>query len=176
MRAAELRLREQLASLDQARLAFYPSLTLTGSLGGTSNALANLLQNPVGTVGANLALPFLNYGQVKLGLGVSRANYDLAVVNFRQALYQALTDVDNALSAREQYAEQAVDLEESLKQARYVERLNEVLYRAGSIPLKTWLDSQETRRQAESAEAANRLNQFQNYVALCKALGGDTKS
>ena len=51
-----------------------------------------------------------------------------------------------------------------------------MLYRAGSIPLKTWLDSQETRRQAESAEAANRLNQFQNYVALCKALGGDTKS
>ena len=104
LRAAELRLRESLASLDQAKLSFYPSLTLTGSLGGTSNALANLLQNPIGTAGADIALPFLNYPQLKLSVGVSRASYDLAVVNFRQTLYQALTDVENALSARTQYA------------------------------------------------------------------------
>jgi outer membrane protein TolC len=54
-----------------------------------------------------------------------------------------------------------------------VERLNEVRYRAGSVPLQIWLDSQETRRQAENALAQNRLNRIQNYVTLCKALGGD---
>jgi NodT family efflux transporter outer membrane factor (OMF) lipoprotein len=173
LRAAELRLREQLASLDQTRLSFYPSLSLTGSVGGASTSLADVLNNPFGSLGSNLALPFLNIEQVKLSVGVSRANYEADVVHFRQTLLQALSDVDNALSAREQYALQAADLAESLTDARTVERLDEILYRAGSIPLKTWLDAQETRRQAEAAAAANRLNQFQTYVAIYKALGGD---
>ena len=54
-----------------------------------------------------------------------------------------------------------------------MERLDEVRYRAGSIPLKTWLDAQESRRQAEAAAAQNQLNLLQSYVTLCKALGGD---
>ena len=173
LRASELRLRESLASVDQSRLAFYPSLSLTGSVGGTGASLSNLLQNPVGTLGANIALPFLQYDQLRLNVGVSRASYDGAVIQFRQTLYKALTDVDNALSARDRLAAEAADLEESLTNARTVERLDEVRYRAGATPLKTWIDAQETRRQAEVALAQNRFNRYQNYVTLCTALGGD---
>jgi NodT family efflux transporter outer membrane factor (OMF) lipoprotein len=173
LRATELRLREKLADVDQARLSFYPAFSLTGSLGGTSATLGGLMRNPVGTFGAQLALPFLQFDQLKLSVGVSRANYEAATVQFRQTLYQALSDVENALSGREQLAAQGFALEESLKNARTVERLNEVRYRAGSIPLQIWLDSQEIRRQAENALAQNRLNRIENYVTLCKALGGD---
>ena len=174
LRASELRLRESLANVDETRLSFYPKLTLTGSVGGSSTSLSQLLQNPVGALGAGLLLPFLQQDQVRLSVGVSRANYEAATVQFRQTLYQALTDVENALSARTQLAAETVELQESLKNARLVERLNEVRYRAGSTPLKTWLDAQETRRQAEAALAQNQLSQLQNYVALCKSLGGDT--
>jgi NodT family efflux transporter outer membrane factor (OMF) lipoprotein len=174
LRATELRLREKLANVDQARLDFYPALSLTGSLGSTSATLGNLMRNPVGTLGAQIALPFLQFDQLKLSVGVSRANYEAAAVQFRQTLYQALSDVENALSGREQLAAEGLALEESLKNARTVERLDEVRYRAGSIPLQIWLDAQETRRQAENALAQNRLNRIQNYVTLCKALGGDS--
>ena len=173
LRATELRLREKLASVDQSRLSFYPSLSLTGSLGSSSTSLSQLLQNPIGVLGADLALPFLQQDQVRLTVGVSRANYEAAVVQFRQTLYSALTDVENALSARGQTAAEGVALAESLTNARTVERLDEVRYRAGSITLKTWLDAQETRRQAEAALAQNRLSQLETYVALCKSLGGD---
>lgn len=176
LKAAEMRLREQLASVDQTRLSFYPSLTLTGSLGTTSTSLSQLLQNPAGTLGADIAMPFLQYDELKLNVGVSRANYETAVIQFRQTLYQALTDVENALSARTQYAAETGDLETSLTNAQIVERLDEVRYRAGAIPLQTWLDAQETRRQAEASLAQNRLNQLQTYVSLCKALGGDAVS
>jgi NodT family efflux transporter outer membrane factor (OMF) lipoprotein len=172
LKAAEMRLREQLATVDQTRLSLYPTLSLTGSLGTSSAKLADLFANPVGSLGADLALPFLNYDQARLNVGVSRATYDLAVVNFRQTLYQALTDVNNALSQRQQYALQAADLARALDESRALERLDEIRYRAGSVPLKTLLDDQEARRQAESALAGVRLNQFRAYVALCKALGG----
>jgi NodT family efflux transporter outer membrane factor (OMF) lipoprotein len=173
LKATELRLRERLASADQARLSFYPVLSLTGSAGGTSAALGQLLAHPVGTVGTQLALPFLQFDQLKLSVGVSKANYEIAAVQFRQTLYQALTDVENALSAREQLAAQALALEDSLTNARTVERLDEIRYRAGSIPLQIWLDAQQTRRQAEAALAQNRLNRIETYVSLCKSLGGD---
>jgi len=173
LKAAELRLREQLANLDQARLSLYPTLSLTGNLGTSSAKLADMFANPVGSLGADLALPFLNYDQVRLNVGVSRASYDLAVVNFRQTLYSALTDVNNALSQRQQYALQAADLGRALDETRSVERLDEVRYHAGSIPLTTLLNDQQARRQAESSLAQVRLTQLQTYVALCKALGGD---
>ena len=172
LRAAELRLRSTLASGDATRLSYYPQLSLTGALGGSSSALGNVLANPVATLGAGLLLPFLNQTEMRISTAIAQADYERAVVNFRQALYQALTDVDNALSARRQYAEQATQLEQSLEDARRVERLYEVRYRAGAVALKTWLDAQEKRRAAETALAENRLNRLVNHATLYQALGG----
>ena len=50
--------------------------------------------------------------------------------------------------------------------------MSEARYRAGAVPLKTWLDVQETRRQAESNLAANRLNRLNALVTLYQSLGG----
>jgi outer membrane protein TolC len=47
-----------------------------------------------------------------------------------------------------------------------------VRYRAGGDSLKSWLDAQEARRQAESAYLLNRYNQYINQVDLIMALGG----
>ena len=61
---------------------------------------------------------------------------------------------------------------QSLDAARAAERMYEVRYRAGSVPLKSWLDAQEKRRSAEIALAENRLNQLTNHSTLYQALGG----
>ena len=173
LRAAELRLRSALSSVDATRASFYPTLGLTGSIGGSSSALSNLLANPVATLGAGVTLPFLNFNQARLNIRVSQADYELAVVNFRQTLLQAFTDVDNALSARTQLAAQGVSLDRSLAAARRAEQLYEVRYRAGAVPLRTWLDAQEARRNAEIAQAQNMLERLSNQVAIYEALGGD---
>ena len=172
LRAAESRLRGTLASVDAPRQSYYPQLSLTGALGGSSSALGNLLANPVATLGAGLVLPFLNMTEMRLNTEIARADYERAVVTFRQTLYQAFADVDNALSARRQYAEQAAQLEQSLADARRAEQLYEVRYRAGAVALKSWLDAQEKRRSAETALAENRLNRLVNHATLYQALGG----
>lgn len=172
LRAAELRLRESLASVDATRLSYYPQFSLTGALGGSSSSLGNVLANPLATLGAGLVLPFLNRTEMQISTDIARSDYEQAVVTFRQTLYQALTDVDNALSARRQYEEQAVQLEQSLADARRAEQLYEVRYRAGAVALKPWLDAQEKRRSAETALAENRLNRLTNHATLFQALGG----
>ncbi len=172
LRAAELRLRQALASTDAARASAYPALSLTGSLGSTSTALASVLQNPVAALGLGVSLPFLQRQTVQLNIKVSEAQYEEAVVLFRQTLYTALGEVDDALGNRGQLALQAERLQEALQAAQTAERLYEVRYRAGAAPLKAWLDVQEKRRNADIALADNRLARLNNHLALFQALGG----
>ena len=174
LRAAEARLRGSFANVDVTRTSYYPTLTLNGSVGGSSQALSNVLSNPVGTLGAALALPFLNWGTMQRNVAISQLQADAAVLDFRKTLYQALSDVDTALSAQTQLARQAQLQSDRLTQARKVEQLTELRYRSGADPLKTWLDAQESRRQAELASAQVRYNQLDNWVALVQALGGST--
>lgn len=174
LRATELRLRGSLATVDATRTSYYPTLSLTGSLGTSSNVLSNVLSNPVATLGAGLALPFIQWRDMQRNVAISQADLDQAVVNFRQTWYQALADTENALSARTQYAVQAEQLQRSLAAALESERLSEIQYRAGAVPLKTWLDAQETRRLATNNLAQNRLNRLTNLVTLYQALGGGT--
>ena len=60
----------------------------------------------------------------------------------------------------------------ALAEARRAEQLYEARYRAGAVPLKSWLDAQEKRRSAEIALAENRLNRLSNHATLYQALGG----
>lgn len=172
LQAAELRLRKSLASVDATRASFYPTLSLTGSVGGSSTALSNVLSDPVGTLGAGLVLPFVQWRDMQRSVDISQADYEVAVLGYRQSWYQALSDVENALSARVQYENQGVQLALAVKAARDGERLSEARYRAGAVPLKTWLDAQEARRQAENNLAANRLNRLNALVTLYQSAGG----
>jgi outer membrane protein TolC len=172
LKASELRLRKSLASVDATRGSFYPSLSLTGSVGGSSEALSHVLSDPVGTLGAGLALPFVQWRDMQRSVAITQSDYDSAVLGYRQSWYQALADVETALSARLQYEDQGVKLLLAVEAAQKGERLSEARYRAGAVPLKTWLDAQETRRLAESNLAQNRLNRLNALVTLYQALGG----
>lgn len=172
LRAAELRLRGTLASADATRASFYPALTLTGALGTSSTSLLNVLTNPVGTLGAGLTLPFLNVRAMRFETAIARARYEEAVILFRKTLYAALADVETALSAREQLAAQGEALQLARAAAVDAERLYEIRYRAGAVPLRNWLDAQERRRAADLAFSANRLTRLQNQVTLHQVLGG----
>lgn len=172
VQAAELRLRETLAISDETKASFLPTFSLTGSLGSSSIALTDLMKNPIGTLGAGVALPFLNLYKMDLSIKASKADYEEAVINFRQTLYSAFGDVENALSARQQYAVKIEKLQQAYDSAVQVEHLQELRYRAGAIALKDWLDAQEDRRTTEADLVEARYNGLTNYVALAQALGG----
>lgn len=173
LRAAETRLRQALANTDAVRASYYPSISLTGSLGSSSVSLTDVLSNPIAGLGVGINLPFLNWTRRELNLASSNNQFEEAVVNFRQSLYSAMRDVENTLSARGQLRTQAELLQASLKAAQRAEELYEVRYRAGAAPLRMWLDAQQQRRAAEIAVTENRLSRYANQVLLYQALGGE---
>ena len=172
VRAAELRLREGLGGVDVARANFYPNFALTGTIGTGSTNLTQLLSDPVGTLALNLALPFLNWNENQLNLKISKVAYQQSIISYRQTLYGALQEVDNSLSAANQYAKQGDKQTIVYRNAKETERLYEIRYRAGGSSYKDWLDASETRRQAELSYLANRYNQLINQVDVRLALGG----
>ncbi|KEH08543.1 RND transporter [Delftia tsuruhatensis] len=172
LRAAELRLRASLASSDAATARYYPTLSLTGSLGGSSNSLLDLLANPVTALGASMTLPFLNVGEMRLNTAIARNQHEEAVVNFRKSLYAALAETEKALSARTELASQEQAQQRVMQESAEITRLYEARYRAGQVPLRTWLDAQERSRNAQLALSALHLAQLQNQVTINKVLGG----
>ena len=172
LQAAELRLRKALANKDATKASYYPSLNLTSSLGAASTSLAQLLQNPTLSLGASLSLPFLQYNDMKKDIKISDLEYEKTITQYRQTLYQAFADVENALSNRTQLDQQVQLQQRNLELADKTERLTEVRYRNGAIALKNLLDAQETTRNARLNLVETKQNQYNAYVTLMQALGG----
>ncbi|WP_288406025.1 efflux transporter outer membrane subunit [uncultured Acinetobacter sp.] len=172
LRAAELRLRETLATKDATTASYYPSISLTGNLGSSSTSLTELIKNPVLALGANLSLPFLQYNDMKKNIAISQLDYEKAIIQYRQTLYQAFADVENALSARTELNQQVQFQQRNLELAEKAERLTDVRYRNGAIALKNVLDQQQTTRTARLSLVNTKQSQYNAYVTLMQALGG----
>ena len=172
LRAAELRLRQSLAQLKATARSYYPALSLTGSVNSSATSLSDVLKNPVATLGAGLSLPFLDIAEARYNTRIAGTSYEIAATQFRTTLYTALSEVDDALSARTELASQVESARRSYQAARDIEHMYEVRYHAGAANLRTWLDAQQTLRDSELALAEARRSQLDNDVTLYQALGG----
>ncbi|MGK8207142.1 efflux transporter outer membrane subunit [Burkholderia cenocepacia] len=174
LRAAEFRLRESLAQVDATRTSFYPTLTLTGTMGTSTVSLERVLANPVGTLGFGLVLPFIQWSTMQLQIKASKTQYEEAVIGFRQRLYTALAEVESALSAAVQLEREAEQRTLSLAQAQRAEQLAAAQFSAGATSIQPWLDQQQRLRDTQSAYELTRLNRLNNRMTLYRALGGGT--
>jgi outer membrane protein TolC len=166
-------LRQALSNYDATRASFYPTFSLTGNLTtGASQQLRQVLSNPVGLLGVGISLPFVQWNVRKYTVGLSEVDYQVAVIEFRQGLYSALAEVEDALSAQVQLAEQGRRREQALAAATQAEGLAEIRYRSGQTGIKEWLDLQESRRAAQISLAQNRFERLQAQMTLHLALGG----
>nr|WP_320077598.1 efflux transporter outer membrane subunit [Acinetobacter lanii] len=172
LKAAELRLRKALATKDATKASYYPSISLTSSLGASSTSLTALIQNSTLALGANLSLPFLQYNDMKKDIAISKLDYEKAIMQYRQTLYDAFADVENALSARTELNKQVALQERNVQLAEKTERLTEVRYKNGAVALKNLIDYQKTTRDARVSLVQTKQSQYNAYVTLMQALGG----
>ncbi len=172
LRAAELKLRARWAQVDFARASIYPTFSLTGEFGTSSDALIRTLQNPVASIGVALALPFVQWNTVRLNAALAESDFDQASIEFRQTLFRALADVENALAAKQQLEEQAVERKRSRSEAGIATVLARTRFELGATDAAPLIDAQGIERAAVREEAANRLARLENRIDLFLALGG----
>jgi NodT family efflux transporter outer membrane factor (OMF) lipoprotein len=173
LRAAELRLRRLHSDNEAIKASYYPSFPLTAGLGQSSTSLRDAIRNPVMTLGASLVLSATRRGDYRRASDTAKLQQEQAELEFGHSLSRAMTEVDTALTARRHWEQQSALARRALDAAREVERVYSVRYRAGAVPLRTWLDAQESLRVAENSWAENQLNLNVSQVGVVQALGGE---
>jgi outer membrane protein, multidrug efflux system len=174
IRAAEANLASANASVEAARAAFFPSITLTGQ-GGYQSSVLKLLFTPQSAlyqVATNLTQPLLDgfrlEGQLEFAQGAALA----ACETYRKSILSAFGDVERALIAVADSAETERLQTEVVMSSRRAFELSDTRLREGTIDLVTLLQVQQTLFTAENNAVLARLARLQAVLSLFQALGG----
>lgn len=162
------------ASVTAARAAFYPSISLTGSTGFSSSALAALI-NPAAAAynaGASLAQPLFDGRRLSGALENAKGRRAEVLANYRSTVLTAFQDVSNTLGSIDTLARQGTLQRENVRQSQAAFDIAEARYRAGLEDYLSVLDAQRTLYSAEDTKAQNALSQLQARVTLFRVLGG----
>jgi multidrug efflux system outer membrane protein len=95
------------ADIGAAKALFYPTISLTGFLGGVSGDLTRFLggDGAVWSVGAGLLQPVFQGGRLKQNLAAMQARYDEALAMYRKAALNGYREVANTLVTIQKLAE-----------------------------------------------------------------------
>jgi outer membrane protein TolC len=116
-------------------------------------------------------LPFIDWQRNRINRDIVQTQYLEAVVGFRDALYQALVDVETTLAARQKLSQATRAASEDLALAERQEKLASLRYQTGATAQQLWLDEQERYRGVALTRSRQRVAELDNLVALYKALG-----
>ena len=171
--SAEAKVKSALASKDAARLDMYPRFSLTAGLSaGSSSELVQFFENPVASILANLALPFINYYKNSLQIDLAELSRDSAEMNFVTTYYKALGEVYQSLNDIENDRVLLNNNIEKLKLTGRTEELYRQRYEVGAVSLKDYLEARKSRRVTALALAKSKQNSLNDAVVFAKALGG----
>jgi NodT family efflux transporter outer membrane factor (OMF) lipoprotein len=173
VQSAEWQLRAALAGTDAAALSFYPTLSLNATLGASSTAFSQWFSNPVRTLGSSVALPFIQWNTVQLTIERSELDVQQAAITFRSKVYNALADVEKALSQRNTYAAQRQEIFTSLSLGQQRLALVESQYLAGAVSLQTFLDAQNSVLSTENQLVDIQYSYLNSTLQLWMAMGGE---
>lgn len=174
---AEANLATKFYAVGEAKAAFYPSITLTGSTGWI-NAAGEIITDPgdfIFKIVGGVVQPIFARGVNKARVKQATAQHEAALLQYRQALLNAGADVNNALkmiqASKERYLIDLAQIE-ALEDAVWNTQL---LMKYGSASYLEVLTAQQNLLRAELAESTDRFSEIQGMINLYYALGGGVK-
>jgi multidrug efflux system outer membrane protein len=173
VRAAEQELIAGNAGVGVARAAFYPTLSITGLLGGVSPGVRDLFAaGRTWSIGAGLLGPLFAGGSLLAEERVARARFDAALATYEQTFTRALGEVSTDLVAIEKLAAEEAERTRAVNAARESVRLATRRYESGFSAYFEVLDALQQLLPAETALVQTRRDRLMAIVALYRALGG----
>lgn len=172
--AAEYNLIRAFELTNVARSNFYPSLTLTATGGLQSLELDKLLSanSLFATVVGGLAQPIFNKRRLKTQKEVADAQQEQALLQFKQSLLVAGSEVSDALFAYNQESRKFEYRELEVEALRNAERNSSELLKNGYANYLDLLTARQSALSAELNVIDSKLQQLLSVVDLYEALGG----
>ena len=174
IRSAEQTLVSTNYSVEAARAAYFPRISLSGFLGGDSTALSSLFTGG-GTVwgfGAQVTQPIFTAGRLKSNVKLNKAQQESAIVSYQSTVQGAFREVSDALIAYRKSVEVRAQQELLVQTLQERSRLAYLRYEGGVDSLLNALDADRDFFESQLVLAQVRLNELTAVVQLYRALGG----
>jgi outer membrane protein, multidrug efflux system len=162
------------ADITVARAALFPSIQLTAGGGYESSALTSLVSPPnrVFAVSAGLMQPIFHGGALRGQVAFSKARYTELLTIYHKTVLTALSNVEGALVAAQQTAEQQQRQTDAVTTARRAFDYAQIQMSAGTVNILTVLNTENALFSAQDQLVQVNYLHLQALVDLFTALGG----
>ena len=154
--------------------AYYPSVTLGGSLGFASSTISKLFAWPsrFWSVGPQLAETLFDAGRRRSIVAETRAAYDASVAAYRQTVLSAFQQVEDNLAALRILQAESAKQAEAIQSATQVLTISNAQYQAGTADYLNVITAQTTLLSDQVGAEQVFTRRMTASVALIQALGG----
>lgn len=174
VKAAEMALAGTYYNANQARAAFYPQISISGTYGWTNQA-GSMIVNPgkaIASAIGSLTQPLFYRGANIARLKIAKAQQEEAMLSFEQAILNAGADVSDALNlyetANQKLVQRVLQINSLEKSVEYT---RELLTLGTSTYLEV-LTAQQSLLGAQLSGISDEFQRMQAVVNLYHALGG----
>lgn len=173
--AAEHRLKARNADIGAARAAFFPRISLTGSLGTSSAELSGLFDGGSRSWSfvPTLTLPLFDAGRNRANLDLAEVRKESAVAAYEASVQVAFREVADALAANDTLRREEAARSALADTSRETLKLARARYEGGVDSHLRYLDAERTSFGNELALIETRTQRQLALVDLFRALGGN---
>lgn len=174
IRGAEQALVSANANIGAARAAFFPTVSLTGSIGSASSDLDNLFSSGARawSFGPQITVPIFRGGALRANLDRAHLLKQVEVARYERAIQVAFREVADGLTGQGTFNDQILSEMLRVDASQTTYDLAEQRFREGEDSYLVVLDAQRTLYGSQQALIRARLMRLSNLVDLYKALGG----
>ncbi len=174
IRAAEQAMIAANANIGVAKAAYFPQISLTGSIGGQSSTLARLFSGPNATWSfvPQLTQPIFTAGRLKNTVRLAEAQRQDAQIAYEKSISNAFKEVSDALIAHQRTRESRVEQQKLVIALQDRKRLAYRRYEGGVDTQLNALDADRDLLSAELTLEQIRYSEIVSMVQLYNALGG----
>jgi NodT family efflux transporter outer membrane factor (OMF) lipoprotein len=172
--ASERSMAQANSQIGIATAAFYPTVTLSGSVGLSSTSFTSWFTWPsrFWSVGAGLSETLFDAGLRKATVDQFRSQYDETVANYRQTVLTAFQQVEDNLAALRILSVEVAQQDTAVTSAQRGLVLATDRYRLGIDPYLNVITAQTTLLSNQQTATSLRTQQITASVQLVEALGG----
>jgi NodT family efflux transporter outer membrane factor (OMF) lipoprotein len=162
------------AQIGVERSAYFPSLTLSASIGTAGITFGNLFSaaSPLWSFGVALAQTVFDAGAIGARVDAARAAHEGSVARYRQTVLTAFQGVEDQLSNARSQAEQADWLKQASDAADQTEQQILNRYRAGQLGYTDVVTAQASALSARRALVQVAVSRQVSAINLIQTLGG----
>jgi multidrug efflux system outer membrane protein len=162
------------ADITVARAALFPDIQLTVAGGYESSALTSLISPPnrVYALTAGLTQPIFHGGALRGQVAYSKSRYTELLTTYHKTVLTAFSNVEGALVAARQTAEQQKRQQDAVTIARRAFQFAQTQMSAGTVNILTVLNTENALFSAQDQLVQVNYLRLQALVDLFTALGG----